>query len=76
MGHKKRGRKPQPLEEVELPDDKTAITTDLESQTLKTTTGWVQGYKGQAMVDCDSQVIVAEDSTTDANDVQQLEPML
>ena len=28
------------------------------------------------MVDCDSQVIVAQDVTTDANDTQQLEPML
>jgi hypothetical protein len=28
------------------------------------------------MVDCDHQIIVAQDITTDANDVQQLEPML
>jgi hypothetical protein len=28
------------------------------------------------MVDCDNQIIVAQDITTDANDVQQLEPML
>ena len=28
------------------------------------------------MVDCDTQVIVAQDVTTDANDVQQLKPML
>ena len=61
---------------MELPDDKEANTTDPESQTLKTSTGWVQGYNGQAMVDCDHQIIVAKDITTDANDVQQLEPML
>ena len=59
MGQKKRGRKPTPPEEVELPDDKKANTTDPESQTLKTSTGWVQGYNGQAMVDCDHQIIVA-----------------
>ena len=76
MGQKKRGRKPTPPEEVELPDDKKANTTDPESQTLKTSTGWVQGYNGQAMVDCDHQIIVAQDITTDANDVQQLEPMV
>lgn len=28
------------------------------------------------MVDCDTQVIIAQDITTDANDVQQLKPML
>ena len=75
-GQKKRGRKPKPPEEVELPDDKKANTTDPESQTLKTSSGWVQGYNGQAMVDCANQIIVAQSITTDANDVQQLEPML
>jgi transposase len=76
MGRKKRGRKPTPPEEVELPDDKRANTTDPESQTLKTSNGWKQGYNGQAMVDCANQIIVTQDITTDANDVQQLEPML
>src|SRR5699024_1019046 len=76
MGRKKRGRKPTPPEEVELPDDKKANTTDPESQTLKTSNGWKQGYNGQAMVDCANQIIVTQDITTDANDVQQLEPML
>jgi hypothetical protein len=51
---------------VELPDDKKANMTDSESQTLQTRDGWVQGYNGQAMVDCDNQIIVAEDVTTDA----------
>ena len=76
MGRKKRGRKPTPPEEVELPDEKKANTTDPESQTLKTHDGWVQGYNGQAMVDCANQIIVAQEITTDANDVQQLKPML
>lgn len=76
IGRKKRGRKPTPPEEVELPDDTRANTTDPTSQTLKTRNGWKQGYNGQAMVDCDTQVIVAQDITTDANDVQQLKPML
>jgi len=76
MGRKKRGRKPTPPEEVELPEDKEANTTDPESQTLKTSDGWVQGYNGQAMVDCANQIIIAQDITTDANDVQQLQPML
>jgi len=75
-GETLRGRKPTPPEEVELDDDTKANTTDPESQTLKSHDGWKQGYNGQAMVDCDSQVIVAQDVTTDANDTQQLEPML
>ncbi|WP_322533498.1 transposase, partial [Halorubrum sp. AD140] len=75
-GQKKRGRKPTPPEEVELPEDSKANTTDPASQTLKTSNGWKQGYNGQAMVDCDTQVIVAQEITTDANDVQQLKPML
>jgi len=38
--------------------------------------GWVQGYNGQAMADCASQVIVACAVTPEENDVQQLAPML
>ena len=76
MGRKKRGRKPTPPEEVELPEDTKANTTDPASQMLKTRNGWKQGYNGQAMVDCDTQVIVTQYITTDANDVQQLKPML
>ncbi len=73
---KMRGRKPTPPEDIELDEDAKANTTDPESQTLKTQDGWKQGYNGQAMVDCDSQVIVAQAVTTDANDKQQLAPML
>jgi len=76
MGRKKRVRKPKAPEEGEFPDDKQTNTTDPESQLLKTSDGWKQGYNGQAMVDCAHQVIVAQDITTDANDVQQLDPML
>jgi hypothetical protein len=76
MDRKKRGRKPTPPEEVELPEDTKANTTDSASQTLKTSNRWKQGYNAQAMVDCDTQVIVAQDITTDANDFQQLKLML
>jgi transposase len=74
-GRKKRGRKPKPPEEVVDPDAK-ANMTDPDSRILKGRRGWVQGYNGQAVVDCDSQVIVAQAVTQDRNDVQQLEPML
>lgn len=75
-GQKKRGRKPKHPDQTELPDDTKANVTDPDSQTMKTHNGWVQGYNGQAMVDTDSQVIVAQAVTNEANDKQQLEPMV
>lgn len=72
-GTKKRGRKPKPPEDVELPEDQKVNLTDPESQILKTRNGWVQGYNGQIGVDCESQVIVTEHVTSEANDVGQLE---
>ena len=71
-GRKKRGRKPKPPEDVELSEDQKVNLTDPESQILKTRNGWVQGYNGQIGVDCESQVIVTEHVTSEANDVQQL----
>lgn len=53
-----------------------ANTTDPESRTLKTRKGWIQGYNGQAMVDCSSQVIVAQDLTNEADDRAHLPRML
>lgn len=43
---------------------------------LKSHDGWKQEYNGQAMVDTNSQVIVAQAVTNGANDKQQLEPMV
>lgn len=73
-GKKKRGRKPKPVNDIK--DESKANTTDPESRILKTRKGYVQGYNGQAMADCDSQVIVAQDITQQENDVNQLLPML
>lgn len=76
-GRKKRGRKPKPAAEVELPEDARVNRTDPESRVMKGRNGrWLQGYNGQAMVDCDSQVIVAQQLTNEAGDVNQLAPML
>ncbi len=72
----KRGRKPKDPGEIDLPEKTTVNTTDPESQILSTRRGWVQGYNAQAMTDCGSQVIVAQQITQDHNDVQQLAPML
>ena len=74
-GKKKRGRKPKDPQEV-VNNDKKANITDPESRVLKTRRGWTQGYNAQAVADCDSQVIVAEDVTQEENDVKQLGPML
>lgn len=72
----RRGRKPKAPEEVDLPAKTTVNLTDPESQTLRTRRGWAQGYNAQAMVDCESQVIVAQQITQDHNDLHQLVPML
>lgn len=74
-GRKKRGRKPKEPEAA-VDRERQANLTDPESRILKTRRGWVQGYNGQAVADCDSQVIVACAVTQEENDVQQLEPML
>jgi len=74
-GRKLRGRKPKPPEEVVDGRSKVNLT-DPESRVMKGRKGWVQGYNGQAAVDCESQVIVAKDLVQDENDVGQLEPML
>jgi len=71
-----RGRKPKDPEKVDLPAETTVNLTDPESQTLSARRGWVQGYNAQAMVDCESQVIVAQQVTQDHNDLHQLVPML
>jgi Transposase DDE domain len=49
--------------------------TDPDSRLLHTRRGRVQGYNAQAVTTCE-QVIVAAELTQDANDFQQLHPML
>lgn len=73
-GKKKRGRKPRVVEPAPTEEAK-ANTTDPESRIMKTRHGYVQGYNVQAVVSQD-QIIVALGVTQEANDVQQLEPLL
>lgn len=76
-GRKKRGRKPKPSAEVKLPEDARVNRTDPESRVQKGRNGrYLQGYNGQAMVDCGSQVIVAQQLTNEQADVNLLAPML
>jgi transposase len=76
-GRKKRGRKPKPAAEVKLPEDARVNRTDPESRVMKGRNGrYLQGYNGQAMVDCESQVIVAQHLTNEQADVNLLASML
>jgi len=77
-GKKKRGRKPKDPETAAMEATKKmkANVTDPESRIMKTRRGWVQGFNGQAVADCESQVIVAQDLTQEENDVRQLGPLL
>ncbi len=75
-GRKKRGRKPKPAAEVKLPEDARVNRTDPDSRVMKARRGWVQGYNAQAMVDCASQIIVAQQVSNEESDVSLLAPML
>jgi transposase len=75
-----RGKQPRahikPRRRDEAPSPKaTANTTDPDSRFLHTRRGSVQGYNAQAVTTLE-QVIVAAELTQQANDLQQLEPML
>ena len=73
-GKKKRGRKPEVVEPLPTEEAK-ANTTGPDSRIMKTRQGYVQGYNAQAVVS-EGQIIAAVGVTQEANDVQQLEPML
>jgi transposase len=73
-GTKKRGRKPKVVESTPSEGAK-ANTTDPDSRIMKTRQGYVQGYNVQAVVSED-QIILAVGVTQEANDAQQLTPML
>jgi transposase len=73
-GQRQRGRKPKPPAAVVDPDA-VANVSDPDSGIMKTRRGWVQGYNAQVVV-TRAQIILAADVTTQANDVQQLTPML
>jgi transposase len=66
--------KPRPRDEAPNPGA-VANTTDPDSRFLHTRNGTVQGYNAQAVV-TEDQVVVAAALTREANDLQQLAPML
>lgn len=74
------GRKPEiPDPTTATPDPKAQRNfTDPESKIMKdgATKGFEQAYNAQIVVDAAHQIVVAEDLTPQANDQQQLAPML
>ncbi len=74
-GKKVRGRKLKAVPE-EPTDDVKRNTTDPDSRIMKTRKGHIQGYNAQAIVDCESQIIVAADLVQDENDKHQQVPMM
>jgi transposase len=75
-GRKQRGRAPKtPERAAEEKAESKANTTDPSSEIMKTRQCYVQGYNAQAVV-TEAQYVVAAELTTDANDQQQLHPML
>ncbi len=77
-GKKHRGRAPLTVDERarRLLAKAQANLTDPESRILKGPKGYLQGYNAQAMVDTGSQIIVAQDVTSEENDRQLLGHML
>jgi transposase len=73
-GQKKRGRKPKEPDPEPAAEAK-ANPTDPDSRIMKTRSGYVQGYNGQAVV-TEEQIIVAAELTTQENDINQLHPMV
>ena len=73
-GKKTRGRKPKPVDQVKQKQSKANIT-DPDSRIMKTRKGYEQGYNAQVVV-TEEQIIIAEDVTQEANDINQLYPML
>jgi hypothetical protein len=75
-----KGKQPRahikPRRRDEAPNPKaTANVTDPDSRFMHTRRGSIQGYNAQAVTTTE-QVIVAAELTQDANDLQQLAPML
>ncbi len=73
-GKKLRGRKPRKVTVEELSRGKVN-TTDPDSEIMKTSKGFVQGYNGQIVV-TRHQIILAANVTQEHNDMNQLHPML
>ncbi len=68
------GRPPDPYQPPATPTGKINVT-DPDSQLVKATRGWIQGYNAQAAVN-EQQVEIAAEVTIDSPDFGHLEPMV
>jgi transposase len=71
---RKTGHKAKPTGKPE--EERQRNFTDPESRMMKSPDGFIQGYNGQAAVDANSQVIVAQLLTNNGSDTHQMEPLL
>jgi len=69
-GCKRSRLNPQPRKEDQI------NLSDTESTLTRTRSGFIQGYNGQWVMSVESGLIVAADLVRDANDRQQLQPMV
>ena len=68
------GRPPDPYQPPATPAGKINVT-DPDSQLVKATRGWIQGYNAQAAVN-EQQIVLAAEVTVDSPDFGHLEPMV
>jgi transposase len=79
-GRMKNGRRlgahspPKPYQPPPAPEGKINLT-DLDSRTVKTPRGWVQGYNAQA-VTTEDQIVIAAEVRIASGDFGHLEPMV
>jgi transposase len=73
-GRKVAGRRPQPPPE-RIPPDRRVNVTDLDSRSVRTKNGFIQGYGVQAVATAE-QIIIAAEVQTGSTDQGLLEPML
>ncbi len=74
-GKKPKGKEPKAPETGPKDGDQINLT-DEESRLLPSHDGFIQGYNSQAAVDVETMLIVAATVSQQANDKQQVEPML
>ena len=68
------GRRPKPWAAPALPDGVVSVS-DPDTQRMKASRGYVQGYNAQAVVD-EGQIVVAAEITNTAGDFSNLDPMI
>jgi transposase len=68
------GRRPSPWAPPDVPDDLVSVS-DPDSQRMKASRGYVQGYNAQAVVD-EGQIVLAAEITNNPTDFSNLDPMI